>query len=131
MAGSHPDGFSPKKWPQEPAASVFCSLRTLCFEDYGDSEESDSSSLAAKMCRRLCQKFGLESDGSMAQTVLQPICNILPSCLGIFGERVEYVDMFSSSVLLSFSTFFIQRSNFLVRGALREYWLQPTPTGER
>lgn len=52
-------------------------MRTLCFEDYGDSEESDSSSLAAQMCRRLCQKFGLESDGPMAQTVLQHFCTVL------------------------------------------------------
>ena len=43
--------------------------RTLSFEDYGDGDtESDS---CAAMCRRLCQKFGLESDSSMAESVLQ------------------------------------------------------------
>lgn len=53
------------------------SLRTVCFEDYGDTgEEGDSSTeaTATKMCHRLCQKFGLESESPMAEAVLHLTC---------------------------------------------------------
>lgn len=54
--------------------------RTLCFEDYGDAaigkaEESDSGAIA--MCRRLCQKFGLESESPMAEAILQLVRNLV------------------------------------------------------
>lgn len=90
MASFPPWLFSLKKLPFK-TSSVFGSPRTLCFEDYGDSEESDSSSLAAQMCRRLCQKFGLESDGPMAQTVLQRSCNLVWGYVGdMLGDMLTY-----------------------------------------
>lgn len=56
----------------EPSLLEEHPLRTLCFEDYGDTGNEESDSSASKMCRRLCHKFGLESGSSMAENVLSP-----------------------------------------------------------
>eukprot|EP00439_Symbiodinium_sp_Y106_P037081 s6563_g4.t1 len=47
-------------------------MRTLCFEDYGDSQAAPASeSLAQALHRRLCEKLGLENGTDAAETVRQ------------------------------------------------------------
>ncbi|CAE7884819.1 age-1 [Symbiodinium sp. KB8] len=46
-------------------------MRTLCFEDYGDSQTAASESLAQALHRRLCEKLGLENGTDAAETVRQ------------------------------------------------------------